>query len=80
MHVGIYTIKDTLFKGEAERVIAKTAMGEITVLKNHIPMVSTLVPSTIRLVEKDGSEKTIPVKSGVIEVRAENHIVILASQ
>ena len=80
MQVGIYTIKGTLFQGEAEKVIAKTPMGEIAILKNHIPLVSTLLASVIRLIEKGGVEKTIQVKSGVIEVRPENHIVILASQ
>ncbi len=79
MQIGIYTIKDTLYKGEAEKVIAKTTTGEITVLKDHIPLVSTLVAGPVRIISKNAPEKILEIKAGVIEVRPENQIVILAS-
>ncbi|MDD5067994.1 MAG: hypothetical protein PHS53_03575 [Candidatus Pacebacteria bacterium] len=79
MQVGVYTIKDTLFNGEATKVIAKTTTGEITILPNHLPLVSTLVPGILKIIEKDGQEKSIEIKSGVLEIRPESRIVILAS-
>ncbi|MDD4989337.1 MAG: F0F1 ATP synthase subunit epsilon [Candidatus Pacebacteria bacterium] len=79
MHVGVYTIKDTLFNEEATKVIAKTTTGEITILPDHLPIVSTLVPGILRIFEKNGVEKTIEIKSGVLEIRPESKIVILAS-
>ncbi len=79
MNLGIYTIKDTLFLGEATKIIARTTTGEITILPNHIPLVSTLEKSIVRVFEKDGKEKMIPIQSGVLEIRPESKIVILAS-
>ncbi len=79
MKIGIYSLQTVLFEGEAEKVIAKTSMGEITVLEDHIPLISKLVKSTIRLVQKDGSEKLVPINSGVIEVRPRSKVIILAS-
>ena len=79
MQVGVYTIKDTLFKGEATKVIAKTTTGEITILPDHLPVVSTLTHDVLRIYDKAGEEQSIEIKSGVLEIRPESHIVILAS-
>ena len=79
MRVGVYTLKETLFNGEAEKVIARTTAGEITVLENHLPFVTTLAEGILHIVEKGGTEKTFKLKGGVIEVRPESHVVILAS-
>ena len=78
MQLGIYTIKDTLFLGEVDKIIAKTTTGEITILSDHLPLVSTLVPSIIKVTDKEG-EKSVQIKSGVIEIRPESRVVILAS-
>ncbi len=79
MEVGIYTIKDTLFSGEATKLIVKTTTGEITILPNHLPIVTKLAEGIARVFEKDGEEKKIPIKAGVLEVRPESRVVILAS-
>lgn len=79
MKVSIYTLKDVLFEGEAEKVITQTSLGEMTILKDHIPLISTLTGPAVRIVGHDGKENKVKINSGVIEVRPESEVVILAS-
>jgi len=80
MKLGIYTIDKTLFSGEAEKIIAETSTGEITVLNGHIPLISGLITGEIRILDPEKHETRIRIQGGFIEVRPENKIVILAEQ
>ena len=79
MKVNIYTIQNTLFEGEVEKLIAKTPMGEITVLDNHLPMVSTVTGPAITAIDKNGKKNIIKISSGIIEIKPESEVTILAS-
>ena len=77
LHFEITTPERTVYKSEVDQVTVPTATGEITVLPNHIPLVSQLVSG--ELVIKKGSEKIhLAVSGGFVEVRQGNHVVILA--
>jgi len=80
MKLGIYTIEKTLFDGEAEKIIARTSTGEITVLDGHVPLVSELTRGEIRILDPEKRETRLPIQAGFIEVRPENKTVILAEQ
>lgn len=77
MKLSIYSIQSTLFEGEAEKLIAKTVMGEITILDNHLPLVSLLQGPRIEIIDMKGEKNTIPISSGFLEVRPESDVVIL---
>lgn len=77
MKLSVYTIQNTLFEGEVEKIIAKTALGEITVLENHLPLITLLQGPAIET-ETDGKREIIPLKSGFLEVRPESEAVVLA--
>ncbi len=77
MKLSVYTLKETLFEGEAEKIITRTPLGEITVLDTHVPLISTLTGPNVRII-KNGNEEKILVNSGIIEVRPESEVVILA--
>ncbi len=63
---------DTVFS-----VNLKTEMGEITILPNHIPLVSALAAGPIRIMaEKEN--KAFLSGSGVIEVKRGSEVTILA--
>lgn len=78
MRLSIYSIQKTLFEGEVEKLIAKTPMGEISVLNNHIPLVSTLTGPSLAAIDKNGKKDIIAISSGIIEVRPESEVVVLA--
>jgi F-type H+-transporting ATPase subunit epsilon len=77
MKLGIYTIEKVLYEGEIEELIAKTSTGEISVLKDHIPLISRLVPGDLTIIEKGNNKKNIPIESGFLEIQPENSIVVL---
>ncbi|TSC75420.1 MAG: hypothetical protein G01um101433_868 [Parcubacteria group bacterium Gr01-1014_33] len=78
MKVNIYSIQSTLFEGDAEKLICVTQGGQITVLDNHLPIITTLIGPSVRIAGKDG-EKEISLAGGVLEVRPGSEAVILAS-
>jgi len=80
MRLSIHSLQKTLFQGEAEKIIARTPMGEITVLDGHIPLVTPLTGLELRVVDKKGISDIITLVSGFLEVRPESEVVILANQ
>jgi len=79
MRVAIYSIQSTLFEGEAEKLICETPHhGQITVLDNHLPLITTLIGPSVKVVERGNREKEIAIKSGFLEVRPASEVVILA--
>jgi len=73
----ITTPEREVYYGEVDQATMPTLEGEITVLPNHLPIVSVLVPGEIRLI--DGSDEIgMAVSGGFIEVRPGNNIVVLA--
>jgi F-type H+-transporting ATPase subunit epsilon len=72
----IVTPERVVFEDTVDAAIMPTVQGEITVLPNHIPLVSLLKAGVMRL--KKGAEETIlAVSGGVIEVDG-GSIVVLA--
>jgi len=72
----IITPERTVYEDEIDQITLPTADGEITVLPNHIPLISILVPGELD-VRKDGEEIAMAVSGGMIEVRG-NEMTILA--
>ena len=64
----ITTPERNLYRADVTQVTLPTADGEITVLANHIPLVSLLVPGVVHIVPKDGDERSLAVAGGFIEV------------
>ncbi|MCC2630800.1 MAG: synthase subunit epsilon [Candidatus Paceibacter sp.] len=77
MKLAIYTIEKTLYEGEIQELVAKTSTGEITILENHIPLISRLIKAPLRIIETSGAEKTIDITAGFLEVQPENNVVVL---
>lgn len=75
--IKIVTPERIVFEGEAESLSVMTETGEITVLPDHIPLVTSLRPGEMRL-KQNGEEQLMVVSTGFLEVRPGNQIVILA--
>ena len=73
----IVTPEKVLLDAEADSVSCPTQMGEITILPNHIPLVASLAPGEMKIVE-NGSARHMAVAGGVVEGRRQNEIVVLA--
>lgn len=68
MKLSVYSLKKILFQGEAKAVNCKTSNGEITILDNHRPLISSLREGIIKVIDKNEKEYYIPVSSGFLEI------------
>ncbi|MCX6800558.1 MAG: ATP synthase F1 subunit epsilon [Candidatus Falkowbacteria bacterium] len=73
----IVTPEKRILRENITQVIIPTQSGEITVLPNHIPLVSNLKPGVIIAKKNDGSEIIMAVSGGFVEV-TKDKIIILA--
>lgn len=73
----IVTPERILLETEVDSVTLPTRMGEITVLKDHVPMVSSLAAGEVKY-KIAGSESFFAVSGGFIEVRKNHEVVVLA--
>src|SRR3989344_1789061 len=73
----ITTPERTVYKDEADAITIPTSTGEITILPNHAPLVSQLVPGELT-VRHNGEEVNMAVSGGFIEVRPGNQVIVLA--
>jgi F-type H+-transporting ATPase subunit epsilon len=73
----IITIQGVVFSGKVGQVTIPTGAGEITVLPNHIPLISELKDGTLRTKGGEGGEKSFVIGKGVLEVRRGSNVVVL---
>lgn len=77
LNLQIITPEKVAYKGEAEQVTLPTQDGEITILANHIPLISVIKHG--RLVIKNGSEEILmAVWGGFVEVK-KNDLIIMTN-
>ena len=76
MQIDIVSSDGEIFSGKAEMLYAQAADGEVGVLPNHSPFLSSLIPGAVRVVNGD-EENHFYINSGIIEVQA-NIVTILA--
>lgn len=73
----IVTPERVVFKEEIAQITVPTKMGEITVLPDHIPLVSSLAPGVIHVKKKNGEDEIMSISGGFLEV-LKDKVVILA--
>ena len=79
MVVELVAADRTVWTGEADMVIARTAEGEIGVLPNHSPVLGVLVEGAVQIRQADGQVLAAAVHGGFLSI-ADNTVAILAEQ
>ena len=69
----------TVYSDEVDQLTLTTTSGEITVLPNHVPLISTLKVGHI-MIKKDGQESYFAINGGLIEVRKASSVIILSDR
>ena len=77
MQLDIISPDMQIFSGEATYVGVPGIDGSLGILNSHAPMISTLKKGDILVRKADGTEETIAVNGGVLEV-LKNKVIILA--
>ena len=72
------TPEGEVFSGELQMLSTRTAVGEVGILADHIPMVARLLPAELRLHKSDSEVETYAQGEGWLEVFANRARVLIA--
>jgi F-type H+-transporting ATPase subunit epsilon len=77
LHANVLTPEGEVFDGEVERLSTRTAVGEIGVLANHVPVLARLRPTELRLLMPDGDTRRWAQAEGWLQVFANRAMVLV---
>ncbi len=79
MKVTIAKVDETLFDGEAESLTVPAVSGEMTILGEHMPLITTLKGGTVTVRGKNipDEKQFFEIKGGVLEVRQDGVTIVL---
>lgn len=66
-HLEITTPEKTIYKEDVEEIIVPTTSGEITILPNHIPLLTRINPGELTI-KKSGKNSHFAITGGFLEV------------
>lgn len=76
LHLEIITPEKIVFKDDVDEVIAPTSNGQISILPNHIGLLTQIVPGEL-ITKKGQNEYFLAITGGFLEV-SRNKVTILA--
>ena len=77
MQLNIITPDNNLFSGEVSSVILPGIDGDLGVLNNHAPLITTLKNGNITITTQDGETQEFQTNGGIVEV-LNNKVIVLA--
>ena len=79
LSVEVLTPEGEVFSGEVEQVSTRTAVGEIGILANHVPVLAALEPTELRLHVSGSEVERYAQAHGWLQVFA-NHALLLVEE
>lgn len=79
MNLLVVTPDQTLYDGSVKLVQCPGSDGSFELMDKHAALISTLKKGILRIVETSGTELSIDILSGVVEI-SDNHVTILAEK
>jgi F-type H+-transporting ATPase subunit epsilon len=77
VNVRVLTPEGEVFTGEVQQVSTRTAVGEIGILANHVPVLARLRPTELRLHMPDGEVQRWAQAEGWLQVFANRATVLV---
>jgi F-type H+-transporting ATPase subunit epsilon len=77
LQVELVAADRTVWSGQATMLVAKTADGDIGILRNHMPVLSLLVDGVVEITPVDGEKLFAAVDGGFLSV-AHNRVSVLS--
>ncbi len=78
INFSLITQNKIFYKEEISKAVLPSYTGEITILKNHIPLISILKRGKIKITKTDKSEeKVFEIERGIIRF-VNNNLIVLA--
>lgn len=76
MKLYIYSLESIIYEGDADTVTLPTTSGEISVLENHVPLISELKKGEIKI-KKGNSHEEFPITGGFAEIKPKKTILLV---
>jgi F-type H+-transporting ATPase subunit epsilon len=76
LHFELVSPARLLFSGDVDSVVIPGTEGEMTILPQHAPLLSTLKPGVVTVNQTGGSADRIFVKGGMVEVNPQGLTVL----
>lgn len=77
LHAKVLTPEGEVFDGDVEQLSTRTAVGELGVLANHVPVLARLRPTELRLHMPDGETRRWAQAEGWLQVFANSATVLV---
>ena len=77
VYVRVLTPEGEVFDGEVQQLSTRTAVGEIGILANHVPVLARLRPTELRLHMPDGDVRRWAQAEGWLQVFANRATVLV---
>jgi len=74
MKLGVYSLQNVLFDGQAVSLNCVTQQGEITVLDHHEALITILEKGIMTIIDAEKKEVIIPITSGFLEIDLNGHV------
>ncbi len=75
-HFELVSPERVLFSGDVESVVAPGAEGDMTILKDHAPLMTTLRPGVVSVIDAAGKSSKLFVRGGFADVNAKGFILL----
>ena len=75
IQVDVVSAERSLYSGVAKFVVLPGESGELGIMPGHTPLISRIRPGLVRIVLEDGTEESIFVAGGLLEVHP-RHITV----
>ena len=77
LHLTISSVSENLYDGPAISTTVPGSAGEMTILPNHEPLISTLKEGVITVRIPNAEAKKFPIRSGVLETSGTRTVVLV---
>jgi len=83
IHITILNLKEQIFEGNVESITLPGEAGELTVLKNHVPLITTIKKGVINVLMAEGERyegerrKYFESKGGIFEFTNNEATILL---
>ncbi len=78
INFSLITQNKIFYKEEISKAVLPSYIGKITILKNHIPLISILKRGKIKITKANkGEEKVFEIERGIIRF-VNNNLIVLA--
>jgi F-type H+-transporting ATPase subunit epsilon len=78
LDVTVVSADEQVWAGRAQMVVARTLVGEIGLLANHVPVLGILAAGEVRITTSDGGRVVAKADDGFISLQ--NNVVTIAAR